>query len=112
MALNMASIKKMTVADCDDAYDKVNKHKKTVKPKDDEDHQVRIQASTRPLRDRPDVLRAGRRLQEGARGVRDATFPVEERFKDIKDPAIRKSEHGRDLRCYRLEVQGEAGTMR
>jgi hypothetical protein len=89
MALNMSSIKKMTVADCDDAYNKVNKHKKTVKPKDDEDHQV-IQASRDLYAIAPNCFaRAGDCKK--ARAVFDATFPVEERFKDIKDPAIRKS---------------------
>jgi hypothetical protein len=45
--------------------------------------------------------------------VFEANFPNEERVRqDIKDPAIRKTQHGRDLRCDGLEVQGEAGRVR
>lgn len=88
MALSMSGIKKMTVADCDGAYDKVVKNKKTVKPKDDEDHQV-IQASRDLYAIAPNCYaRAGDCKK--ARAVFDANFPVEERFKDVKDPAIRK----------------------
>lgn len=88
MALAMASSKKMSVADCDVAYEKVNKNKKSVKPKDDEDHQI-IQASRDLYAIAPGCYaRAGDCKK--ARAVFDATFPVEERFKDVKDPAIRK----------------------
>ena len=89
MALSMSSSKKMSMADCDAALAQVTKNLKTVKPKDDEDHQI-IQAGRDLYAIAPNCFaRAGDCKK--ARAVFDAHFPVEERFKDVKDPAIRKS---------------------
>ena len=83
----MASIKKVTVADCDAAYEKVVKHVKTVKPKDDEDHQVRMASTEMYSMGANCYARAGDCKK--ARAIFDKHMPPE-RYASIKDPAVRQ----------------------
>jgi hypothetical protein len=87
MQLSMgSSMKRMTSAECMEAYEKVRRNRDVVKPRDDEDHQV-ISASRDLYAVAPGCFaRAGDCKQ--ARRVFDESFPPE-RLKDIADPKVR-----------------------
>ncbi len=88
MALSMANTgaKKLTLAECEDAYKKVRKNAAKVKPNDDEDYQV-ISASRDLYAMAPGCwARAGDCKR--ARAVFDETFPPD-RLDSIKDAKVR-----------------------
>ncbi|HEY0134670.1 MAG TPA: hypothetical protein VGB85_11335 [Nannocystis sp.] len=83
LALNMASVKKMTVAECTEAYEAVRRNKDKVKPKDEDDHQINSLNETFYYAATNCFARAGDCKQ--ARVVFDAHMPPE-RYAHVTDP--------------------------
>ncbi len=89
MDLNQgAYVKKMTVEQCTEAYKRVTKNRKDVKPKDEEDSQVIAATNTLYALAPACFARAGDCKQ--ARIVFDAEYPIAN-LENVKDPEQKKS---------------------
>jgi len=87
MSLSMgANLKRMSVGECDNAYQQVRRNRDKVQPRDDDDHQV-VQARRDLYAIAPGCFgRAGDCVR--ARKVFNEGFPLDQ-LKEVKDPKVR-----------------------